>query len=116
MRREPESREQLQARQGSLIAALVAGADPPADMDGERIRAQAEVLIRKRGRAVTRVQPELAAALGDDFYPAFHGYATGRSGPPPVCATADAREFIRYMAVRNTGITARDGRQHDEQE
>jgi hypothetical protein len=97
MRREPETRQQLQARQASLVAALLTGADPPADMDSEKIRVQAAVLIRKRGRAVARVRPELAAALGDDFYSAFHGYATGRSGPPPDCATADAREFARYL-------------------
>ena len=37
-------RLELEIRQRSLVAALVAGADPPADMDGTRIRVQAAAL------------------------------------------------------------------------
>jgi uncharacterized protein len=90
-------RLELEIRQRSLVAALVAGADPPPDMDGTRIRVQAAALLRKRARAVARAQPELAAALGAEFGPAFHGYAAGRAGPAPGCTAADAEEFARYL-------------------
>src|SRR5262245_27367192 len=59
--------------------------------------AQAAALLRKRARAVARAHPELAAALGAQFGPAFHGYATSRPGPAPGCAAADAEEFARYL-------------------
>jgi hypothetical protein len=90
-------RAELELRQRSLVAALVAGADPPPDMDAERVRAQAASLIRKRGRIVARTQPELAAALGPEFGKAFHEYVTSQPGPRPGCASQDAREFARYL-------------------
>ena len=94
---ERSGRRELEARQSSLIAALVAGADPPADLDAARVRVQAAALVRKRARAVARAQPKLAAALGAEFGPAFHGYATGRAGATPGCTTADAEQFARYL-------------------
>ena len=66
-------------------------------MDGTRIRVQAAALLRKRARAVARAHPELAAALGAQFGPAFDGYATSRPGPAPRCTAADAEEFVRYL-------------------
>jgi hypothetical protein len=94
---ERAGRDELEARQRSLVAALVAGAEPPADMDADRIRVQAAALVHKRARAVARAQPELAAALGPDFGAAFRGYATGRPGPAPGCTAADAEDFARYL-------------------
>ena len=94
---EPAARDELEIRQRSLVAALVAGADPSADMDGERIRVQAAALVSKRGRAVARAQPGLAAALGPGFGPAFGSYVTSRPGPRPGCAADDAREFARHL-------------------
>ena len=97
MRSAEPRRAELELRQRSLIAALVAGVDPPPDLDAERIRVQAAALIRKRGRIVGRTHAELAAALGSEFGPVFHHYATSRPGPRPGCATEDAREFARYL-------------------
>lgn len=90
-------RAELEARQRALVAALVAGAQAPAGLDSERVRVQAAALLRKRGRSVAHVQPDLAAALGPGFGRAFQEYARGRSGPPPDCAAADALEFARYL-------------------
>jgi hypothetical protein len=97
MRPAESRREELELRQRSLVAALVAGSDPPPDMDAERIRVQAAALIRKRGRIVARMQPELAAALGPEFGPVFHGYVTSQPGPRPGCAAEEAAEFARYL-------------------
>jgi hypothetical protein len=90
-------RAELAARQRSLDAALVAGADPPTGLDPDRVRVQAAALLRKRGRAVARAQPELVAALGPEFGLLFESYARGRPGPPPDHAATDAREFARYL-------------------
>jgi hypothetical protein len=91
----------LAARQISLVAALVAGAPPPAGVDETRVRIQAADLLRKRSRSVARRNPELAARLGQDFWPTFQDYDRARTGPPPDCSAADAREFTRYL--RRTG-------------
>jgi hypothetical protein len=103
----------LAARQRELVAALVAGADSPAGLDSERVRVQAAALLRKRGRSVAHVQPDLAAALGPGFGRAFQEYARGRAGPPPDCAAADALEFARYLtgAGRNPHPSAEVRRQ-----
>lgn len=90
-------RDELTARQRGLVAALVAGAEPPAGLDGDRVRVQAAALVRKRGHGVAHAQPDLAAALGPGFGAAFGGYARTRSGPPPGCAADDAVEFARYL-------------------
>lgn len=109
MRSAEPRRAELGLRQCSLIAALVAGADPPPDMDAERIRVQAAALIRKRDRIVARAQPELAAALGPEFSLVFHDYATSRPGPRPGCAAEDAREFARYL-LRSAPARSREVR------
>jgi hypothetical protein len=91
------------------VAALVAGAEPPEGVDGDRVRVQAAALLRKRGRGVAHAAPDLAVALGPDFRDAFASYARGRPGPPPDCAADDAAEFARYL--RGTG-----GRPHPDAE
>jgi hypothetical protein len=91
------SRGELEARQRELVAALVAGAEPPGGLDRERVRVQAAALLRKRGRGVAHAQPELAAALGKGFWDAFGSYARGRTGPPPDCAADDALAFARWL-------------------
>jgi hypothetical protein len=102
-------RRELERRQHALVAALVAGADPPAGMDGDRIGVQAAALVRKRARAVARAQPELAAALGPAFDPAFRAYVSSRPGGTPGCTAADAEAFARYL--RDSGqARARDVR------
>jgi hypothetical protein len=86
----------LAARQLALVSALVAGGDPPAGLDPERVRIQAEALVRKRARSVARHVPELAAKLAADFWPLFERYAAARSCPPASSA-ADAKHFARYL-------------------
>jgi hypothetical protein len=87
--------ESLAARQLALVSALVAGAAPPAGMDQERVHVQAQALLRKRARSVARHQPDVAASLGDGFWPAFEQYAA-RSAPPAGSA-ADAKAFAGYL-------------------
>lgn len=89
------ARDELGARQASLVAALVAGAAVPAGVDAERVRIQAAALLRKRGRGVARAQPELAAALGMSFGAAFADYARGL--PQEGCSADDAAAFARYL-------------------
>jgi len=86
----------LAARQRELVAALVAGAAPPAGVDQRRVEIQALALLRKRSRSVAKRHPELAAALGPGFWAAFQGYA--KAAPPADCSSADARAFVRYLA------------------
>ena len=88
-------REDLAARQAALVAALVAGAPPPPGLDAERVRIQSAALLRKRGRSVAHAEPELAAALGRQFGPAFVAYAADR--PQEGCSADDASEFARFL-------------------
>jgi hypothetical protein len=89
------ARDELGARQASLVAALVAGAAAPAGVDAERVRIQATALLRKRGRGVARAEPELAAALGESFGTAFADYARGL--PQEGCSADDAAAFARCL-------------------
>jgi hypothetical protein len=89
------ARDELAARQASLVAALVAGARVPAGLDAERVRIQAAALLRKRGRSAAHAEPELAAALGQQFSAAFAAYATGRAKEG--CSADDAAGFARYL-------------------
>jgi hypothetical protein len=89
------AREDLAVRQAALVAALVAGAPPPPDLDAERIRIQSAALLRKRGRCVLHAAPELAAALGESFEAAFARYAA--SGPKAGSSADDAAAFARFL-------------------
>jgi hypothetical protein len=62
----------------------------------ERVRIQADALLRKRARAAARHQPELAAQLQDGFWPAFQRYAADRPAPR-ASAAADAKAFARFV-------------------
>lgn len=87
---------ELAARQLSLVAALVAGGAPPAGVGPERVRIQAQALVRKRSRSVARHRPELAASLGGDFWPAFQRYAAADPAPP-ANSSSDAKRFAQYV-------------------
>ena len=95
------ARDELGARQASLVAALVAGAAVPAGVDAERVRIQAAALLRKRGRGVAHAEPELAAALGKSFGAAFADYARGL--PREGCSADDASAFARYLLSSQYG-------------
>ncbi len=85
----------LAARQAALVSALVAGTAPPAGMAQERVRVQAQALLRKRARSVARHQPDVAASLGDGFWPAFEQYAA--QAALPAGSAADAKAFASYI-------------------
>jgi len=85
----------LAARQLALVSALVAGAAPPAGMATERVHIQAQALLRKRARSVARHRPDVAASLGDGFWPAFRQYAA--QSALPTATAADARAFASYI-------------------
>jgi uncharacterized protein len=95
------ARDELGARQASLVAALVAGAVVPAGVDAERVRIQAAALLRKRGQGVAHTEPELAAALGKSFGAAFADYA--RRLPREGCSADDAAAFARYLLSSQYG-------------
>jgi hypothetical protein len=95
------ARDELAARQASLVAALVADGGVPTGVDGERVRIQAMALLRKRGRGVAHAEPELAAALGASFDPAFAEYATGR--PQEGGYADDAAAFGRHLLSSKYG-------------
>jgi hypothetical protein len=97
--------DELAARQLSLVKALVAGGAPPAGVDPERVRVQALALVRKRSRSVARHRPELAAALGADFWPAFQRYAAA-DRTPPANTSSDAKRFARYVRLSRFGTRA----------
>ena len=100
----PGVRHDLGTRQESLIAALLTGGKPPAGLDGQRVRAQAIAMVRKRARAVARARPELAAALGPSFGLLFREYAASTAGAAHTGgAAADCQAFARYLrADRHT--------------
>ena len=85
----------LAARQLALVSALVAGAAPPPGMAPERVHVQAQALLRKRARSVARHEPDVAAKLGEGFWPAFEDYAA--QSAPLVGGAADAAAFARYI-------------------
>ena len=85
----------LAARQLALVSALVAGAAPPAGMAEDRVHIQAQALLRKRARSVARHQPDVAASLGDGFWPAFERYAA--QSVLPTSTAADAKAFASYI-------------------
>jgi len=95
------ARDELGARQASLVAALVAGAAVPAGVDAERVRIQAAALLRKRGQGVAHAEPELAAALGKSFGAAFADYARGL--PREGGSADDAAAFARYLLPSQYG-------------
>lgn len=95
----PAARGELADRQLSLVTALVAGGSPPTGVDPERVRVQAQGLLRKRFRSMARHCPELTADLGADFWPAFQRYAAADL-TPPANTSHDAKRFVRYLRAR----------------
>ncbi|MEO3872559.1 hypothetical protein ABGB18_27425 [Nonomuraea sp. B12E4] len=89
----------LAEAQGRVVAALVAGAEPPEGFDPERMRAQAASLISKRRGIVARIRPDVVAAAGGDLAAEFAAYARARTAPPPDYRT-DADDFAAWLRER----------------
>ncbi len=90
------TREAYARRQAALVAALVAGAPPPAGFDGRGVQAAAQALLRKRAGEVAAVWPGLGSELGPQWSAAFAAWAGGR---PPLGALRDGWDFARSLAA-----------------
>ena len=93
-----DARQQLAAMQARLVRALVEGTALPANFDRGHLSAAAESLRSKRARAVARVWPQLAQAMGDAFAVRFAEYARANPLPSDGHALADGRAFIGWLA------------------
>lgn len=95
-----EPRAALAAAQHALLAALVAGAQPPPGFDAGQLRLQARALLAKRARTASAHHPWLAEALGADYLPGFSRYALSRPKPAGVSGHGDASAFETYLRER----------------
>ncbi|WP_406674107.1 hypothetical protein WBK31_40205 [Nonomuraea sp. N2-4H] len=93
------ARAALAERQGRVVAALVAGGEPPAGFDPERMRVQAHSLLAKRRAIVAKLRPDAAEAAGPDLAAEFAAYARARTEPPPSYRT-DADDFAAWLRER----------------
>lgn len=91
-----DARQRLGRAETRLLAALVAGAAPPAGFDPVRIRAQADALVAKRRDVVTRLRPDLVRAAGPALCARFDAYARGHPRPA-AGARADAEAFAQTL-------------------
>ncbi|MEU7896689.1 hypothetical protein AB0B45_28000 [Nonomuraea sp. NPDC049152] len=94
-----EIRARMGAAQASVVAALVAGAAPPAGFDEVRLAVQARSLLAKRRGIVARLRPDAAAAAGPGLVAEFAAYAAARAEPPPRYR-ADADDFADWLRSR----------------
>ena len=94
MTRAPHPADDLASRQAALIAALVAGAEPPAGFDAGRVSATRRALLVKRASEVAREWPLLAASFGTDWSDRFTTWARDRA---PVGALRDGWDFARTL-------------------
>src|SRR5262245_7539738 len=92
-----ETREALATRQADLVSSLMRRASAPPGFDRERLHAAADLLARKRSRAVIRAWPHLARGLGDRFDPLFARFAAEVGMVKNGGALADGRAFARHM-------------------
>ncbi|MGV9596245.1 hypothetical protein ACWDR1_06210 [Streptosporangium sandarakinum] len=93
----PDLRAELARAQAELLAALVAGGEPPPGFDEGRLRIQAASLVSKRRGVVARIRPDLVALLGAAGFAAeFDAYARNRPKPPGG-SRADARDFAERL-------------------
>ncbi|AHI00158.1 hypothetical protein GCM10010174_82660 [Kutzneria viridogrisea] len=91
------TRESLALQQGELLRALLAGGQPPAGFDPERIAAQTRALLAKRRRVVAMIRPDLAEALGDRFALTFTAYAVDHPRLAGSRAREDAEAFGTWL-------------------
>ena len=86
----------LAGDQAALVAALVAGADPPPRFDTGRLDATWAALLRKRAGEVAAAWPVLAASLGPQWTATFAGWARDR---PPRGALHDGMDLAGELAA-----------------
>ncbi|MGH3695733.1 MAG: hypothetical protein ACRDRX_17375 [Pseudonocardiaceae bacterium] len=109
----PCSADDLAARQAALVAALVAGGELPAGLDGARVRATRHALLVKRAGEVAVAWPLLATSFGAEWPARFITWAHAR---PPLGPLRDGRDFARALAdagelpeLARTELTEREG-------
>jgi hypothetical protein len=91
-----ESNARLGRRQGELVAALVAGGDPPAGLNADDVGAATRSIALKRLRELRLAWPTLCRDLEPGLEERFISYATER--PPPLGgAIADGCAFARHL-------------------
>jgi hypothetical protein len=74
------------------------------NLDADDLEFQAEVLLRKRFEAISRVIPQTLANLGEDAWPAFVKYARNFW---PVCqkmAAQDAGGFFEHLRTHRPAV------------
>ena len=85
----------LADRQAALVAALTAGAPVPPGFDARLVEVARVALLRKRAGEVARQWPQLAAALGTGWLPAFTAWAATR---PTRGSLRDGWDLARDLA------------------
>ena len=96
MSRQREERARLARRQAQLVAALVSGGDPPADLNSENLEAASRSIALKRLREVQRAWPGLCRTLEPGLEARFVAYALEQP-PPAAGAMADALAFAHCL-------------------
>ncbi|MFD7244458.1 DUF692 domain-containing protein [Streptomyces massasporeus] len=90
-----EARQRLGLAQAALLSALVAGTPVPEGFDRARVGVQARALAAKRADVVAKVAPELPVILGEEYRPAFLGYA--QTHPMTDGYRRDALTFAEHL-------------------
>ncbi|MFD7874855.1 DUF692 domain-containing protein [Streptomyces sp. NPDC059766] len=87
----------LALAEAALLSALVAGTPAPEGFDRVRLGVQARALAGKRADVVAKVAPELPEILGDEYRPAFLGYA--QRHPMTGSYRRDALNFVQDLLL-----------------
>ncbi|GGP73250.1 hypothetical protein [Saccharothrix coeruleofusca] len=93
-------RDRLAAAQAELLRALLAGGEPPAGFDRDRLRIEARALLNKRRGIVAALRPDLVEALGERFRPLFDDYARAHPRREGTRMRQDAAAFAEWAAAR----------------
>jgi hypothetical protein len=103
------TRQRLGLAQAALLSALVAGTPVPEGFDRVRIGVQARALAAKRADVVAKVAPELPVILGEEYRPAFLGYA--QTQPMTAGYRRDALTFAEHLLTAGRPLDARARRE-----
>jgi hypothetical protein len=93
-----EARARLAAMQAELVRTLTGQAGTAQAFNTTRLKATAEALRTKRGRAVARAWPGVAASLGEHYSERFATFAAQTPLPHNGGPIADGRAFARWLA------------------